>query len=369
MDSYKITQYKKYSHIVILTDESFNYILKIPQEEKDLKNLLNEYELYQLIDHPAFDSYNTYIEYNNINIDSEIVINKSDKIYNLKLRNLIDINNYDLLDNKFSVLIGDYDTNMITFFEIKNNHISMDLLCQIYIKIFSIIKFCNDTYNFVHCDFKSNNILVDKNDPSNKVKIIDLEFSFIINENTRIKDLKNKNVNLYLQLKKNVILTPKFLKFLDIYALCVDFIYYNTDKLAPFMSVLDDICNKYIEDDCNVLISKNNITTDTNNLIVDDSYVDQKSINYTSAKILDISNSYLPNHPNYYLIDFYIILTKLSYQPKDTFYDSEENCLNMSFNSILKNISISLKSTNPVIQKRIEHINNIINEIIIINKK
>jgi serine/threonine protein kinase len=215
MDSYKITQYKKYSHIVILTDESFNYILKIPQEEKDLKNLLNEYELYQLIDHPAFDSYNTYIEYNNINIDSEIVINKSDKIYNLKLRNLIDINNYDLLDNKFSVLIGDYDTNMITFFEIKNNHISMDLLCQIYIKIFSIIKFCNDTYNFVHCDFKSNNILVDKNDPSNKVKIIDLEFSFIINENTRIKDLKNKNVNLYLQLKKNVILTPKFLKFLD----------------------------------------------------------------------------------------------------------------------------------------------------------
>ena len=303
---------KEYNHIVLIND---NIIIKLPKCDTDIDLLTIEYKIYSLIDHKSFNSFDTILEYNDISMNTNIILSLYGTLYQITVQQLFKkpwFNNFNL-----KMLVGKYNKNIISFSHYRQQEIKITEIYQIYENIINIIEYCYNKWNFIHGDFKGNNILINTDNPLNDIKIIDFEFSLIFNTEQII--INNQMINLYLNLNINMILTKDFANFFDIYTLCVDLVYKNFIDLILFKQKLEEIINN------EQIIKSNN------------------------------------------LLDFYIIYCNIYKNKKKTFINIENKCLNLSFKTIVFNLLHIPTHTLLLVQNRINYILDVINRMIRLN--
>jgi serine/threonine protein kinase len=284
----------RYKHIIRLDTDTEKLIMKFPKNRCDIKYILHEYNIYSIITHPSFDSFNKLMESSDI---PELKTNK----------------NYE----SYKILVGNYNPNMITFHEYKIKHINRENTINIYINILNILDECFEKYNFIHGDLKSNNILIDITNPFNNIKLIDFEFSLLFNSEYIYIEDNNYKINNYLDLEMNSVITKEFAKFFDIYALCVELVYYSKINLFKLKIYLDTII-------------------ETNN--------------------------------NSSFIDFYIIYLNIYMIPKNNLICDDIKCLNLSFISIINNLKkIDTFGITDILKTRILYINEVLNNMMELN--
>ena len=165
---------KEYNHIVLIND---NIIIKLPKCDTDIDLLTIEYEIYSLINHKSFNSFDTILEYNDINMNTNIILSLYGTLCQTTAQQLFKkpwFNNFNL-----KILVGKYNKNIISFSHYRQQEIKITEIYQIYENIINIIEYCYNKWNFIHGDFKGNNILINTDNPLNDIKIIDFEFSLI----------------------------------------------------------------------------------------------------------------------------------------------------------------------------------------------
>lgn len=284
----------KYKHIIRLDTDTEKLIMKLPKNRSDIKYISYEYNIYTAITHPAFDSFNKLMD--------------SSDIPELKL---------NINHESFKILVGNYNSNMITFHEYKIKYINRENTINIYINLLNILDECFEKYNFIHGDLKSNNILIDITNPFNNIKLIDFEFSLIFNTGYIYIEDKTHKINNYLDLEMNSIITKEFAKFFDIYALCVELVYYSKINLFRLKTYLDTI------------IETNNKSS---------------------------------------FIDFYIIYSNIYMIPKNNLIYDDLKCLNLSFTSIITNLkTLDTIGKTEILQNRILYINEVLNNMMELN--
>jgi len=306
---------KRYRHIIQFFNNTLNLIIKLPKNEDELDYIYHEYYIYSLIDHPSFNAYYTLFQYENISYNDKIIF------YNEEIdMNKIFSSSYNILfkNNKFNMLIGNYDENMVTLYTYCISCKDIDKIINIYKNVLIILDDCFIKWNFVHGDFKSNNILVNIKSPEDNIKFIDFEFSVIFKNYCINVIMEMPLMNLYLKLDEESIITKEFGRLFDIYALCVDFIRNNIIDLYLFKEKM-------------YLLIKNNID--------------------------DIHESF---------IDFYIIFENIYLIKKEDLFNIKLNCLNLSFLSIIKNLSCLY--TSDIETYDIEESENVFNTLNILDK-
>ena len=301
---------KEYNHIVLINN---NIIIKLPKCKHDIDLLTVEYEIYSLIDHKSFNSFDTLLEYNDISMNTNIVMSLYGTLYQTTAQQLLIkpwSDNFNL-----KMLVGKYNKNIISLSQYRRQENMIIKIYQIYENIINIIEYCYNKWNFIHGDFKGNNILINTN--NNDIKIIDFEFSLLFNDEQII--IKDQMINLYLKLDIDMIITKDFANFFDIYALCVDLVHNYSVNLILFKNKLEEIINN------EQIIKSNN------------------------------------------LLDFYIIYCNIYKNNKKTFINTEDRCLNLSFRSIVFNLLHIPKHQVLLVQNRINYILDIINKMIKLN--
>jgi len=317
MSKYIFEKFKQNIFILNYNDEEnnikFKKLIKIPVtlELCDLNNEYNNYKIIEKTDYKnyfekikniysykninVYDDLVIYIEYeelessslfpqekcNNIDInDIEITFNIKKLIDNkilskkILIDNFLFIENSDYIDNKLttdeiinysyikniSFLILNYNENNITLYKALNEY-STDKNIELIEQSLYKIKNLHDNLNFIHGDFKLNNILYNIN--TNNIIFIDLEFSQIIDKkdifNNFIKINISDYINSYLLLKNNFYLNIDFLKFFDIYLFTFSFYMSNSSSFY---------CNKFINE-LNNKINKINLSTDKKDFFLD----------------------------------------------------------------------------------------------------
>jgi serine/threonine protein kinase len=307
-------QFSHYKHIIY--DEKVNVIIKLPRQY--IEDIIYEYNIYKSIDHPAFSLYTNVLEIKDLKNNDIIIITRDDKLVKFKVSQTLRYSEYmkwvDI--NKVVMLIGTYNRD----YQILNIYNNDKNIIDIYINILNILDDVHRRYNFVHGDFKSNNILINKHD-INDIKFIDFEFSLIFNKSEI--NIYNYDINLYLDLDGHeVFINKDFGLLFDIYELVVDFIYHNS-KIEETKNKLNDLV-----------------------LLVD----------------LDL------------FIDFYILFYNLYDIPNYKFIDTESNCYMLTFSSICRNLSnikektpLNIPLKNDKINERIDRIISIIDTNIKLN--
>jgi hypothetical protein len=299
----------RYPAIIIIYDISTNYILKIPKNGEEDNDIIDyEYSIYQLINHKSFNSFDTIYEIFN---PFKTLFLKLPTI-KIKLYKILENCKSNMFKNKLNILMGKYNSNMITFFDYRNKINEFEKITDTYNQILSIKEETFIKYGFVHGDFKTNNILIDKINPSN-IQIIDFEFSIIFKDKKKINMRDAYFINLYLQMPDEFEITDEFGRLFDIYLLCAE-IYNNYHKPIQLVEYIKNI------------------------------FIEPK------IKYMNIS-----------FIDFYIILINLEKIDKIDFFDKETKCINMRFESIYKNLSnIEIPSDSiEFIKDRVDYINNV----------
>jgi hypothetical protein len=311
----------KYPAILIISDISSNsnYILKIPKngDDEDEYEIINyEYSIYNLIKHPSFKSFHSI--YKIVKHTNNIFVEFDDQ--NLKLPN-ITINVKNILKfiknseflNKLYILVGDYNPNMITVFDYRYNTESIETIVDVYNEILLIKEECYVNYGFVHGDFKTNNILIDKTNISN-IQFIDFEFTIIFANKKTVSMDDAYFINLYLQMPDDFEITDEFGRLFDIYLLCAE-IYNNYNRTIELVEYIKNI--------------------------------------FITPKLKYINKSF---------VDFYIILINLQKIDKKEFYDKETKCINMRFESICKNLSNIQIPPNSIglVKNRVIHIDTVL---------
>jgi hypothetical protein len=290
MSKYYFKNFKKNIFFIIYDDNEnnihFKKLIKIPVT-LDINKTIKEYDInnkiFNDINNNNNNNNNNFSEYftkvidyfcfkniflfNNIilctKIDNNEIIIKFN-ILNLIEENILTLNfiqnnfeienNYSkdikyIIINKISFLLIDYYEESITLYKyLSYNDIS------IYEKIVCLKNCLKNLYvihnelNLIHGDFKTNNIIYLFN--NFKIKFIDLEFSYIFNNENKyiiIDDIYE--INLYLNIKeKKTKLHINFLKFFDIYIFTLSFFVLNkknTNKFI-FQQLMNEI-NYYYE--------------------------------------------------------------------------------------------------------------------------
>jgi len=302
MSKYIFEKFKQNIFILNYNDEEnnikFKKLIKI-QITLELCDLNNEYNNYKIIEKTNYNNYFEIIEniyiYKNISIydDLEIYIKYGkESEYNdieikFNIKNLIDdniltkklfiehflsIENSDYIDcdidnsltsdeiinysyiTNICFLILNYNESNITLYKAFNEY-NIEKNIELIEQSLCKIKHLHDNLNFIHGDFKLNNILYNKN--TNNILFIDLEFSKIIDKkeifNNFVKINISDYINSYLFLKNNFYLNIYFFKFFDIYLFTFSF-YSN-----KFIIELNNKINKK-----NILIHKNTENTEKN---------------------------------------------------------------------------------------------------------
>jgi hypothetical protein len=255
---------------------SFKKIIKIPITIKSY-NEDKEYINYKIIEDLYFENYfeKIYIiktvENIKVNDDIEIIFNYNNNLItiNFTIENLIRLKifnsfffyenfylNKDLVNNKehenfnnikkISFLIISYDLNKITLSHYlrleDNNNLAINI---IYICLLNLTILQNEI-NFIHGDFKLNNILY--SNINNNINFIDLEFSLFLKNNEFTRINYDSMFNLYLSLDNNIYISSDFLKLFDIYIFTLSFFMINNnDYHINFMNSILNNNESYLK--------------------------------------------------------------------------------------------------------------------------
>jgi hypothetical protein len=211
----------------------------------------------------------------NIDINKDINIDKTENnkeytnIYSIKINlKYLLLNNYidlTLFNNAFNIkyniyfdhcninidkigfIIYDYNPAKIDLFGYFNYNHDIDVKINIIRKCFVKLTEMQNEIDFIHGDFKLNNILVSNND--NDITFIDLEFTEFIKNNKYINKNNFKLINLYLLLNNQYNINGYFLKLFDVYLFALSFIMkHNNDFNELFIYKISVILNDCLDE-------------------------------------------------------------------------------------------------------------------------
>lgn len=180
-----------------------------------------------------FENYNRLLPYSK-NICNVENFNKIIYLENISISDYFEIL---ILDNKIKISFSKFNNNfpkntnficLISDFNPKNETFDKVILrcglnnadAYMYNILFNRYKASN-TFNFKHCDFKVNNILILENGDAS---IFDLDFSIFLKNHNYI-DIYDYDVNLYLDMPEGARVSGNFLDIFDNYLLSISIIY------------------------------------------------------------------------------------------------------------------------------------------------
>jgi hypothetical protein len=197
------------------------YIFKLPIEDVDNQTLSSEYDMYNIMSKKssAFNAFNTLFELKCNNIDY-IPFKTHNQIIKV-IKSKIELN-IDLNINPINMLRGMYNSNYNTIhlwnkhddFSSRPNKNTIEFMNGMIFKIINTIENVFRPNNFIHGDLKYNNILVNKNNYAD-IKIIDLEFSFIMSKDI-ITITDDLSISMYLN-DSDIKLTKQYLHLFDVF--------------------------------------------------------------------------------------------------------------------------------------------------------
>jgi len=215
-DNYYIDKYKK---------EFENYNRLLPYS----KNICNV-ENFNKIIYLENISINDYFEI--LILDNKIKINFSSFYNNLPKK------------TNFVCLVSDFNLKNETFDKIIKTRGLNNVDAYMYNILFNRYK-ASISFNFKHCDFKVNNILILENGDAS---IFDLDFSIFVKNNHYI-DIYNYDVNLYLDMPDGARVSGDFLDIFDNYLLSISIIY--TQHITRSKIILSKM-KRFVSDNENI---------------------------------------------------------------------------------------------------------------------
>ena len=208
-----------------------------------------------------FENYNRLLPYSK-NICNVENFNKIIYLENISINDYFEIL---ILDNKIKIsfskfhnnfpkntnficLVSDYNEKNLTFDKVILRYGLNNIDAYMYNILFNRYK-ASSSFNFKHCDFKVNNILILENGDAS---IFDLDFSIFIKKNHYI-DIYNYDVNLYLDMPDGARVSGDFLDIFDNYLLSISIIYTQhitrskiiLSKMKTFVSENENIAEFY----------------------------------------------------------------------------------------------------------------------------
>ena len=245
--NYLIKKIKQNVYSLTLLSKNNLKIYKILKISVNDQEYLNEYNIYKelLVEDKTYNVENlsTYLKFENIPINSNIDLyfNEEDIKINIDVITLVENDDIkDIIKNNTNsninlyILCGNYNPT--------NKTLSAYILTED-IKLFTLLinsallnrKKASENKNLKHCDFKTNNILINS---SLDVYLFDFDFSILLGANDTIRITNDEKVNLYLNLNIGDKITGKFLDLFDIYLLSLSIIYgYNTGNAKELVKV------------------------------------------------------------------------------------------------------------------------------------
>ena len=249
---YILTKIKENVYSIKIFNNNFaiNKILKI---SVNIEEYFNEYNIYkELLDENKnynIENISNYLKYENINKSSNIDIIFNDNLtVNIPVVNLCNGNEeYQSSGNIINlyILYGNYNTTSKTL----HYYLALDdlnFILNLIDKALINRRNASNTKNLKHCDFKTNNVLVDN---SHNVYLFDFDFSVILKTDDNIKITDDDKINLYLNVQSGHKISGMFLDLFDIYLLALSVIYYygrrNINKLVNLQNLFEtNLINK-----------------------------------------------------------------------------------------------------------------------------
>jgi hypothetical protein len=242
--------YKIKNNIYVIKYLFYYKILKLSFDNYYIDKYKKEFENYnRLLPHSKnicnVENFNKIIYLENISIDDYFEI--------LILDNKIKISFSSFYTNlpkktNFVCLVSDYNDKNLTFDKVILRCGLNNIDAYMYNILFNRYK-ASSSFNFKHCDFKVNNILILENGDAS---IFDLDFSIFIKNNHYI-DIYNYDVNLYLDMPDGARISGDFLDIFDNYLLSISIIYTQhitrskiiLSKMKKFVSENENIAEFY----------------------------------------------------------------------------------------------------------------------------
>ena len=233
---------KLHNRIYTIENNNDGYIYKLSDCSIANEFIVDEFNMFDTMSkkNKAFQVYDKLYTMSNINNkigfrfgDHSILCNKNAIFPNFDEK---------FPDKKLAIMRAKYDSNLITVYNVYLKYNK-----PIITVISSILNIVNTVFrpnNFIHGDFKCNNILYHIS--TNDIKIIDLEFSVIVDDYLLLDE--NATVNLYLN-STDTKVTKRFLFLFDIYILVKSILSCPTYFPLNLYEKLLDIYDNYLDNE------------------------------------------------------------------------------------------------------------------------
>lgn len=245
--NYLLEKIKQNVYSLIIKNKDNKEIYKILKVSINFEEYLNEYNIYkELLDENKnynIENISNYLKFENINKLDNINIKFDDDniTINIPVINLLS-EDYDGILNLY-ILYGNYNPHNKTlndYLMTKNSSIILTIVNNALINR----RNASNTKNLKHCDYKTNNILIDN---LLNVYLFDFDFSLILKPNETIILTEDHKVNLYLNLELGTKISGEFLDFFDIYLFALSIVYcYNIKNLKNLIKIQNFFENSLI---------------------------------------------------------------------------------------------------------------------------
>jgi hypothetical protein len=238
--------YKIKNNIYVIKYLFYYKILKLSFDNHYIDKYKKEFENYKrLLTYSKnvcnVENFNKIIYLENISIDDYfeiLILDNKIKISFSSFYNTLPKN------TNFVCLICDYNIKNLTFDKLILRCGLNNIDAYMYNILFNRYK-ASQSFNFKHCDFKINNILILENGDAS---IFDLDFSIFIKNNHYI-DIYNYDVNLYLDMPDGARISGDFLDIFDNYLLSISIIY--TQDITRSKIILSKM-KKFVSENKNI---------------------------------------------------------------------------------------------------------------------